>query len=95
MSDTPSAQGLRHRLGHERVVGPADHRGRAGSPARSGLEPPQFEQPQYNMFHRQRFEQEYHPIYAQPYGFGTTIWSPLMSGILTASTTTASPPAAA
>lgn len=48
-----------------------------------GLEPPQFEQPQYNMFHRQRFEQEYHPIYAQPYGFGTTIWSPLMSGILT------------
>lgn len=48
-----------------------------------GLEPPQFEQPQYNMFHRQRFEQEYHPIYRQPYGFGTTIWSPLMSGILT------------
>ncbi|NOY27582.1 MAG: aldo/keto reductase [Oligoflexia bacterium] len=48
-----------------------------------GLEPPQFEQPQYNMFHRQRVEQEYHPIYRQPYGFGTTVWSPLMSGILT------------
>lgn len=48
-----------------------------------GLEPPQFEQPQYNMFHRQRFEQEYHPLYAAPYRLGTTIWSPLMSGILT------------
>lgn len=48
-----------------------------------GLEPPQFEQPQYNMFHRQRVEQEYHPIFRQPYGFGTTTWSPLMSGILT------------
>jgi len=48
-----------------------------------GLEPPQFEQPQYNMFHRQRLEQEYHPLYAQPYGLGTTTWSPLMSGVLT------------
>ncbi len=48
-----------------------------------GLEPPQFEQPQYNLFHRQRFEQEYHPLYAQPYNLGTTIWSPLLSGILT------------
>lgn len=48
-----------------------------------GLEPPQFEQPQYNMFHRQRFEQEYHPLYAAPYRTGTTIWSPLMSGMLT------------
>ena len=48
-----------------------------------GLEPPQFEQPQYNMFHRDRFEQEYHPLYRAPYQLGTTIWSPLMSGILT------------
>lgn len=48
-----------------------------------GLEPPQFEQPQYNMFHRDRFEQEYHPVYAQPYNIGTTIWSPLLSGVLT------------
>ena len=48
-----------------------------------GLEPPQFEQPQYNMFHRQRLEQEYHPLFAPPYGLGTTIWSPLKSGILT------------
>ena len=48
-----------------------------------GLEPPQFEQPQYNMFHRNRVEEEYHPLYAQPYSMGTTIWSPLASGILT------------
>ena len=48
-----------------------------------GLEGPQFEQPQYNMFHRTRFEQEYHPLFRAPYEIGTTIWSPLMSGILT------------
>lgn len=48
-----------------------------------GLEPPQFEQPQYHMFHRERFEVEYHPIYRQPYNIGTTIWSPLASGLLT------------
>jgi len=48
-----------------------------------GLEPPQVEQPQYNMFHRDRFEQEYHPLYRAPYQLGTTTWSPLMSGILT------------
>ena len=48
-----------------------------------GLEPPQFEQPQYNMFHRERFEQEYFPLYREPYKLGTTIWSPLMSGMLT------------
>jgi len=48
-----------------------------------GLEPPQFEQPQYNMLERQRFEVEYHPLYAAPYSLGTTIWSPLASGILT------------
>jgi len=48
-----------------------------------GLEPPQFEQPQYHMFHRERFEVEYAPIYQQPYNIGTTIWSPLASGLLT------------
>jgi voltage-dependent potassium channel beta subunit len=48
-----------------------------------GLEPPQFEQPQYHMFHRERFEQEYHPLYKAPYNLGTTIWSPLASGLLT------------
>ena len=48
-----------------------------------GLEPPQFEQPQYNMLKRDRFETEYHPLYENPYRIGTTIWSPLASGILT------------
>ena len=48
-----------------------------------GLEPPQFEQPQYNLLHRERFEKEYFPIFRPPYSFGTTIWSPLRSGFLT------------
>lgn len=48
-----------------------------------GLEPPQVEQPQYNMLARQRFEQEYAPLYQAPYRIGTTIWSPLSSGVLT------------
>lgn len=48
-----------------------------------GLEPPQFEQPQYNMLHRDRFENEYFPMYRAPYNIGTTIWSPLNSGLLT------------
>ncbi|MGA9855376.1 MAG: aldo/keto reductase [Gammaproteobacteria bacterium] len=46
------------------------------------LSPPSMEQPQYNLFHRERVEQEYAPLY-QEYGMGTTIWSPLASGILT------------
>jgi voltage-dependent potassium channel beta subunit len=49
---------------------------------RFGLEPPTMEQPQYNMFHRERVEVEYHPLYER-YGLGTTIWSPLASGFLT------------
>ncbi len=40
--------------------------------SRSGLEPPQFEQPQYHMFHRERFETEYHPLYNQPYNYGNS-----------------------
>ena len=48
-----------------------------------GLEPPMLEQPQYNMFHRDRFEKEYYPLFKQPYTIGTTIWSPLASGMLT------------
>jgi len=47
-----------------------------------GLVPPTMEQPQYNMFHRERFEKEYARLY-QEIGMGTTIWSPLSSGILT------------
>jgi len=46
------------------------------------LTPPSMEQPQYNMFHRDRFEKEYAPLYDE-LGYGTTIWSPLASGLLT------------
>ncbi|MBK6611689.1 MAG: aldo/keto reductase [Sphingobacteriales bacterium] len=42
---------------------------------------PTMEQPQYNMLHRERFEVEYEPIYKN-FGLGTTIWSPLASGLL-------------
>jgi aryl-alcohol dehydrogenase-like predicted oxidoreductase len=41
------------------------------------------EQPQYNLFHRRRVEQEYAPLYESEHGLGTTIWSPLASGLLT------------
>jgi aryl-alcohol dehydrogenase-like predicted oxidoreductase len=43
---------------------------------------PIAEQPQYNAFHRERFEVEYAPLYEQ-FAYGTTIWSPLASGLLT------------
>jgi len=46
------------------------------------LIPPLMEQPQYNVLHRTRFEKEYAELY-EKYEFGTTIWSPLASGILT------------
>lgn len=49
---------------------------------RLGLNPPTMEQPQYNMFHRDRVEVEYAPLY-NDIGLGTTIWSPLASGVLT------------
>lgn len=49
---------------------------------RENLIPPQMEQPQYHMFHRERFEAEYARLY-QEIGYGTTIWSPLASGLLT------------
>jgi voltage-dependent potassium channel beta subunit len=44
--------------------------------------PPTMEQPEYNLFHRNRVEKEYAPLYSQ-YGMGTTTWSPLALGILT------------
>ncbi|MGD1055187.1 MAG: aldo/keto reductase [Nitrososphaerales archaeon] len=47
-----------------------------------GLTPPQMEQPQYNMIHRDRVEKEYLPLYRE-IGLGTTTWSPLASGLLT------------
>lgn len=46
-----------------------------------GLTPPQMEQPQYNMLHRDRVEAEYLPLYRE-IGLGTTTWSPLASGLL-------------
>ncbi|KAE8444627.1 hypothetical protein EG329_014375 [Mollisiaceae sp. DMI_Dod_QoI] len=49
---------------------------------RLGLQGPVVEQPQYNMFVRDRFEAEYAPLY-KLYNYGTTIWSPLYQGILT------------
>jgi voltage-dependent potassium channel beta subunit len=51
---------------------------------------PIVEQPQYNLFHRARFEKEYNPLYESP-GLGTTIWSPLASGILTGKYTSGIP----
>jgi voltage-dependent potassium channel beta subunit len=47
-----------------------------------GLTPPTMEQPQYHMLHRERVEREYAALYEE-IGLGTTIWSPLASGVLT------------
>lgn len=47
-----------------------------------GLTPPLMEQPQYNLLHRERVEKEYALLY-RDIGLGTTIWSPLASGMLT------------
>ena len=49
---------------------------------REHLIPPLMEQPEYNMFRRERVEKEYAPLYAK-LGLGTTTWSPLASGLLT------------
>ena len=46
------------------------------------LHAPTMEQPQYNLLHRDRVELAYAPLYAE-FGLGTTIWSPLASGLLT------------
>ena len=53
-----------------------------GAARREHLIPPVMEQPEYNMFHRDRVESEYAPLYRE-IGLGTTIWSPLASGLLT------------
>ena len=49
---------------------------------RHHLHKPAMEQPQYNLFHRERVEKEYARLY-EDYGIGTTTWSPLASGLLT------------
>lgn len=49
---------------------------------RLGLEGPSVEQPEYNLFNRQKMEADYLTIFKN-IGMGTTTWSPLASGILT------------
>lgn len=49
---------------------------------RHGWHKPITEQPQYNLLHRERVEKEYARLYTD-IGLGTTIWSPLASGLLT------------
>ena len=46
------------------------------------LRGPTMEQPQYNILYRERFEKEYKQIFKK-YKIGSTIWSPLASGLLT------------
>jgi voltage-dependent potassium channel beta subunit len=50
--------------------------------AQLNLEGPTMEQPQYNMFWREKIERDFTHIY-KSVGLGTTIWSPLASGTLT------------
>lgn len=45
------------------------------------LIPPTMEQPEYNMFQRKRVEKEYHSLFKK-IGLGTTVYSPLASGLL-------------
>lgn len=45
------------------------------------LVPPSMEQPQYNMLWRDKLESEYLMLF-RDFGMGTTIWSPLASGLL-------------
>ncbi|KAM0789274.1 hypothetical protein ACM66B_000115 [Microbotryomycetes sp. NB124-2] len=52
-----------------------------GIAARLGLVGPVAEQAHYSMLHRDRFENEYRSIFDA--GYGSTIWSPLESGLLT------------
>ena len=49
---------------------------------RHHLHKPVMEQPEYNLLHRERFEVEYARLF-KDYGYGTTTWSPLASGLLT------------
>jgi voltage-dependent potassium channel beta subunit len=49
---------------------------------RHHLHKPVTEQPVYNLFERHRFSNEYERVYRE-YGYGTTTWSPLASGMLT------------
>ncbi|MDH3276238.1 MAG: aldo/keto reductase [Gammaproteobacteria bacterium] len=49
---------------------------------RHHLHKPVVEQPVYNLFQRHRFGPQYERVY-RDYGYGSTTWSPLASGLLT------------
>ncbi len=49
---------------------------------RHHLHKPVMEQPEYNLFKRERFEREYARLF-RDYHYGSTTWSPLASGLLT------------
>ncbi len=49
---------------------------------RYGLHKPRMEQPQYNIFTREKVEREFARLYRE-IGLGLTTWSPLASGLLT------------
>jgi voltage-dependent potassium channel beta subunit len=55
------------------------------------LAKPAMEQPQYNLFHRERVEREYAPLCRDP-GIGLTTWSPLASGLLSGKYNNGIPP---
>ncbi|HEX9013810.1 MAG TPA: aldo/keto reductase [Anaerolineaceae bacterium] len=52
-----------------------------GAARQLGLNPPAVEQPQYNLFHREKVEVELAPL-CRDYGLGLLVWSPLYYGIL-------------
>jgi len=58
---------------------------------RHHLRKPVAEQPQYNVFHRERVEKEYARLY-DDFGIGTTTWSPLASGLLSGKYNAGIPP---
>jgi voltage-dependent potassium channel beta subunit len=51
---------------------------------------PTMEQPQYNMFERTKLEKDYMLLF-RDFGLGTTVWSPLASGLLTGKYNSAMP----
>lgn len=57
---------------------------------RNRLIGPSMEQPQYNMFERTKLEKDYLLLFKE-WGMGTTIWSPLASGLLTGKYNNAAP----
>ena len=61
---------------------------------RHHLHKPVMEQPEYNLFQRRRFEGDYIRLYKE-YGYGSTTFSPLASGLLTGKYGSGIPQAAA